>query len=84
MSFVLSNSISRTYVMRKHFAKLHNKLTRYTNLEVLVHPLPQYCRVLRMRIVLPDDSDYLLPMRPVLNQYLVDSTKIDQIGVTIV
>lgn len=65
------------------FVERHNELTRSTNLVVLVHPPPQYCRVPRTRIVLLDDSGFLLPMRLILNQYLADSTKIDQITIII-
>lgn len=68
----------------QHFAECHNELIKSTNLVVPAHPPPRYCRVPHTRIVLLDDSDFLLPMRLILNQYLADSTKIDQIRINII
>lgn len=64
-------------------AELHSKFIRGTNLVVLVHLLPRYCQVLRMRIIQLDDYDYLLPTQLILNQYLANSTRINQIKVVI-
>lgn len=64
-------------------ANYHSKLVERTNLAVLVHPPPRYCQVPRTRTVLLDDSGYLLLTRLILNQYLADSTKIDEINIII-
>lgn len=66
------------------FAECYNELLKNTNLVGPVHPPPRYCRVPHTRIILLDDSGFLLPTRLILNQYLADSTKINQIRIIII
>lgn len=61
----------------------HSELIKCTNLVVLVHLPPRYYQVPRTRTIPLDDSDYLLPTRLILDQYLADSTKIDKIRIII-
>lgn len=68
----------------QRFIEHHNKLLKSINLVVPVHPPPRYCRVPHTRLILLDDSGFLLPTLLILNQYLADSTKIDKIRIIIV
>jgi len=58
--------------------KISYKIVKLTNLVVLVHPLPRYCQVPRIRTIPLGGFGCLLLTRLILNRYPVDSTRVDK------
>lgn len=62
----------------RYRCKISQGIVKLTNLVVLAHPPPRFCRVPRTRTILFGGFGCPLPMRLILNRYLVDSTKTDE------